>query len=244
MDEASGNRADAHGSNTLTDNNTVAALTGVINNGADFELSNSEYLSITDGSQSGLDLNSDFSISVWIKLEQLPSTSGTNFVIIAKDDATNERSYLVLIAPTSNSVSDRPRLLYWSGSGGAGLTALETASVGLSGGDVGAWVHLVYVVDLAAHTIEIFKNASSLGGRVDTGSATSIYNGTADVGVGARNPGGGGGLFFDGGMDEFGLWGRKLTSTEVTSLYNSGAGLAYPFASSVVPRMALLGAGV
>lgn len=33
---------------------------------------------------------------------------------------------------------------------------------------------------------------------------------------------------FDGRKDEIGIWDRELTATEVTQLYNGGAGLAYP----------------
>ena len=35
--------------------------------------------------------------------------------------------------------------------------------------------------------------------------------------------------YFSGALDEVGLWNRALSAAEVTSLYNGGAGLAYPF---------------
>ncbi|MFH1587496.1 MAG: LamG domain-containing protein, partial [Candidatus Diapherotrites archaeon] len=35
--------------------------------------------------------------------------------------------------------------------------------------------------------------------------------------------------FFTGTMDEVGVWNRALTAEEISSLYNSGSGLAYPF---------------
>ena len=41
----------------------------------------------------------------------------------------------------------------------------------------------------------------------------------------------GGSLYLDGKIDEVGIWSRALTSTEVTELYNSGSGLAYPFSA-------------
>ena len=34
---------------------------------------------------------------------------------------------------------------------------------------------------------------------------------------------------FDGVIDEVGLWSKVLSATEITDLYNSGAGFAYPF---------------
>jgi len=35
---------------------------------------------------------------------------------------------------------------------------------------------------------------------------------------------------FDGRIDEWGIWNRSLTASEISELYNSGAGLSYPFA--------------
>ena len=40
-------------------------------------------------------------------------------------------------------------------------------------------------------------------------------------------------MYFNGAMDEVGLWSKILTSTEITELYNSGSGLAYPFGITV-----------
>ncbi len=34
---------------------------------------------------------------------------------------------------------------------------------------------------------------------------------------------------WDGMLDEWGFWERELSSSEITQLYNSGAGLTYPF---------------
>ena len=40
---------------------------------------------------------------------------------------------------------------------------------------------------------------------------------------------------FAGTIDEVGVWGRVLSASEVTALYNSGAGVAYPFTGVTVP---------
>ena len=42
----------------------------------------------------------------------------------------------------------------------------------------------------------------------------------------------GSGYFVDGYIDEYGVWNRELSSTEVSDLYNSGSGLQYPFGES------------
>ena len=38
--------------------------------------------------------------------------------------------------------------------------------------------------------------------------------------------------YFNGAIDEVGVWSRALSSTEIAALYNSGSGLQYPFSSS------------
>lgn len=65
LNEASGTRNDSHGSNHLTDNNTVGSTVGKIGNAADLVRNNSENFSSTS---SDLDLTStqDWSFSVWV----------------------------------------------------------------------------------------------------------------------------------------------------------------------------------
>ena len=71
LEEASGTRNDAHGSNHLTDNNTVAQGTGKVGNCADFELDNSEYLSIADNAALSVG-DEDFTIQAWFNIEANP----------------------------------------------------------------------------------------------------------------------------------------------------------------------------
>ena len=224
MDETSGTRADSHGSNDLTDNNTVGSATGKINNGSDFELSNSEYLSITDAAQSGLDLSGDLSMSGWIKLEQLPSTAGQYFMIIGKDDTDQAsdagRQFNWIIDPSTNKM----RFLWWA----PALNNKESVSA-FAAGDVGTFVHVAVTLDISSRVVTFYVDGVAETGTNNSGSSTSIQNTDAPFCVGARQTtGGSGALFFDGVLDEIGIWDRVLTSTEIGQLYNSGAGLAYP----------------
>lgn len=52
-----------------------------------------------------------------------------------------------------------------------------------------------------------------------------------DMFLGMRGANGSGTLFLDGTLDEVSIWRRNLSSTEITSLYNNGAGCAYPFSA-------------
>lgn len=218
MDEASGNRADAHGANTLTDNNTVGAATGIINNAADFELSSSESLSITDAAQSGLDIVGDMSISMWIKPESMTASHG---LVTKFQDVAGSKSYRLHCTTTTIDLT---------------LTAngiLETAASWTFTLSAGTWYHLVLAYTASAGSADLYINNSSQGTK--TGLSTSIFNSMSVFRLGARSSA----LdvaeqFYDGLMDEVGIWSRVLTSGEVTSLYGGGAGLAYPLSTTSI----------
>ena len=73
LDEESGTRDDAHGSNDLSDNNTVGFTAGKYSNAASFILANSEYLSIGDNnSLSTGDI--DFTLGCWVEIASKPGT--------------------------------------------------------------------------------------------------------------------------------------------------------------------------
>lgn len=71
LDEVSGTRSDeTSNSNDLTDNNTVPQeATCQFDECADFTAGNSEYLSITDASQTGLDFTGDYTLMAWISAD-------------------------------------------------------------------------------------------------------------------------------------------------------------------------------
>lgn len=71
LEEASGTRVDSHGTNDLTDNNSVGSTTGIVGTAAQFNGSN--YLTKTTP---GFGFSGDFSIQVWLKYtyDGLPDT--------------------------------------------------------------------------------------------------------------------------------------------------------------------------
>jgi len=211
LDEASGSRADSTANaHTLTDNNTVLAATGVINDGADFESANSEYLSRANASLGNLSPgDQDFSISCWIKLE----STGTEMEIMGVWEPTgNQREWMVRI--TTGAV---PRFIVSSdGAGGGSLTFVDWGSA-LS---TGVWYHVVAYHDAVNNLLGIVVNA---GTPVTAAFSGGPFQGTGDFTVGRR----GNGAYFDGVIDEAGFWTRVLSSTDRSALYNSGSGRAY-----------------
>lgn len=214
MDEASGTREDAHGANDLTDNNTVASATGKINSGADFELSNSEYLSITDASQVGLDFATNFAFSFWLKIETVPGGDGYFYIINKGYEGGTVRQYAVVYERFGGNWLDVN--LSSAGSGGAAALHLSWLPV------AGTWYHIVISYNASAGTCDCWING--VAQTQGTGGPATIYNGSDPLWIGR-----GEGVYLDGIIDELSMWSRPLTSGEVAELYNAGAGLAYPF---------------
>lgn len=202
LDEASGNRADSHGSATLTDNNTVGSATGKINNGADFEFDNAEHLS-----NAAFAAGTACSVSAWVKFE---AVRGYTPVLHIKDGS----NHMPYFAP-NNALRF---CCYLQTTGGqisvdeaSGGTELQAATD----------YHAVLTYDNATG-IRIYINGS-LERQGSTGQGNMV-SATAALAIGFEI---GTGRYFDGVIDEVGFWSRALTSDEVTELYNGGNGLSY-----------------
>lgn len=223
LDETSGNAADPQGSNTLTNNNTVTYVPAVINNGADMELSSSQSLSITDGSQSGLDITGDLSVSMWIKPE---SITGDDALLTKFDSTGNQRSYAFTYFSTNF-------LAFLTSSNGTNAVQKSVAQTWV----IGTTYYVSVVYDASAGSAEFYVDGSKIG-STQTGYHTSLHNGTAPFHLGALNVTAT--SFFDGVMDEVGIWDRTLSAAEISELYNGGAGLAYPFTGDAfTPRVTI-----
>jgi len=205
LDEASGTRNDSHGTNHLTDNNTVGRATTDLGLGADFEASSSEYLSRASNAslQTG---DIDFTFALWFVRE-----SSGGYVLLGKDSDSTGRDY------TIDTVGGNVRL-YING-GGGGLIAQATMV------DVVGSKHLVVAWhDATANTLNIQVN-NGVVSSVGTGGAAPPVS-AAEFRIGAREYGGAEG-YTDGVVDQVGFWKRVLTTSERARVYNNGQGLLY-----------------
>jgi hypothetical protein len=213
FDESSGNASDSNGSNTLTNTNTATFGAGKINNGTSLARVSSQYFTIADASQSGLDITGDMTIQAWVKPATL--TAATYYPILTKFAASNVSYLLRFYGDTLRMTT--------SSDGTA-----ETGNIIASSISTGSFIHIVMVYTASSGSVTAYINGSAQ--TPVTGFSTSIYNGTGALGVGALGAGADTN-FFDGMVDEVGIWNRALTAAEVTQLYNGGAGLAYPLSS-------------
>jgi hypothetical protein len=206
MDEAAaGARADSTGTNNLTDlNGNVSSATGKINAGALFGGNGSLYIA----SNSSVQVTGDFTFSAWVRVDAQPANlSG----IIAKyGGGAGLQDYL---------------LGYQSAAGGGAGFLFGLPDGGTSFALVGAtvpngqWHHLVGWFDSsdgkARLRVDDATTYVSSASGVTTQSGSSLTIGSTDAGA----------YPLTGIVDEVGFWKRKLTSAEITALYNGGSGL-------------------
>ena len=87
--------------------------------------------------------------------------------------------------------------------------------------NTGAWNHLAYVKSTTGSTgtVTIYYNGSSIAsGPIPNGSNFGSESGTSSIGrsyAASHYP-------FNGKIDEFSFWGSALSSSDITSIYNSG----------------------
>lgn len=209
LDEASGDAADSVGSNTMSNQGTTGYTACLINNGIDLGTANTtKYFKRADAL--GLSLGGDRSFSLWVKMRT--EQSGTSDIMS------------INIAGTPGTYT---RLTYYYDSGTRYITDGGRASGTEYAVNLGtsSWHHFVYVVSGSGFTIYVDGTSRM------TGTINSSNVGANSFAFGANYAGS---LFLNAYMDEIGVWSRAITSAEVTALYNSGNGLAYPFTTTSI----------
>lgn len=204
LDEASGTRSDAYGSNHLTDNNTVGQAAGKVGNAADFIAANLEYLNRADNALLSMG-DIDFTLACWVWVNSLP---GTSMGIVTKWQGSLE--YMIYYRGFTQNFAFIVNNGGYGECNPAGPTTANT------------WHFVVAWHDSVANTVNL---------QIDNGAITSnpwsngVTDGTDYFGIGNYSAG----QWLGGRVDELGLWKRVLTAAERDYLWNGGAGRAYPF---------------
>jgi hypothetical protein len=216
MDESSGTRADELGTNALAEfENVVNNAAGKLNNAASMGGTGAAQSLWKSGGHSSVQFTSSFSIACWLFFNNVASTSGG---IVSKFDGT-VTSYMLHFQSGGS-----PFVRFIVNPGG-GDTTLNSSTV-LS---VSTWYFVVAWFDDSANEIGISVND---GTPNTTAFASSLSGGAGNLRimrstVDGEEP--------NGRIDGLGIWSRALTSGERTELYNSGAGIDYPFGPVVSP---------
>lgn len=223
LDESSGNAVDSTGNGfTLTNTNTVTYAAAKINNGAFFGAVNTDkVLSSTSGL--GID-GGTMSITAWIYRD---AAAGNTKWFFATFNSGSKVGYKFRYNSGIQAARDR-----------VGTSEDLTTAQSISND---TWTFVAMTYD--GTTVRCYVNAgtpqtvaSSGNGSAGSGQQTGVGANTSDTG--SYNN------YWQGNVDEVGVWSRALSDSEITELYNAGAGLTYPFIATASPKLfTLLGVG-
>lgn len=203
LDESSGTRSGVLGVENLTPTNGVASASGIITNAISLNGSNQYVIGTTNGA---LAFSGSFSWSVWAN----PSALSGQQILVSKWSSTGEYDLFY-----DNNVHQW--LFYISDSGNVshhvGVSATPT---------LGNWYHITAWFDAPGQTVNL---------AIEGVGTNSVSTGAVTVGdkaqlfwIGAEQNS----LFWNGLIDEVGVWNRVLTDDERLSLYCSARSYPWP----------------
>jgi len=201
--------ADVKGGYNLVGTNTPHWTTsGKIGNATNISLGDSEFWYNSSGD---LMLNGSVSVNAWITV----NSANGNAVAISKgmDTASGGNRYSIRVDAAGTKARSQTRFT-------GGTSQVDTTSTMSTGN----WYMITYVKNTTG--ILVYYNGVLEGYVANANAyATPVENDNFMIGgmyeSGAEN------YFWDGAIDEVGVWNRELTAAEVTQLYNSGTGITY-----------------
>jgi hypothetical protein len=216
LDEGSGNAIDAHGSNDLTDTNTVgASATAKQGTSRDFATgAPGDYFNLADNADMGLGSDDAFTWAGWAR-NRTDFQSGT--VVFGKwsSGGGNDGAYSLYIKGANFRYT-------FAIANGSSVTEVSDTTVFPTPAET--WAFIVCWHDPSADKIFIQVNNDATPDEAAwSGGTHSSETNPFRLGHDSGAYGGS----WDGLLDEWGFWKRVLTSDERTWLYNSGSGRSY-----------------
>ena len=177
----------------------------------DFEQSSSQYLSIADASQTGLDITGSITIEAWVKLESLPADGGNNPIVTKYN---SNKSYFLAFRNDGGVYKIR-----WIISDDGTTQESELSSAITLNTATWYYVAIVWTGGTGAYT---FYFGSGVPTAVNSSSTTmtSIANTDAPFYIGTQAGGGSPAEFFDGLIDEVRVWNTTKTLGQIQASYN------------------------
>lgn len=207
LDETEAGAAiDSHDDNDGTNHGADINQDGKLNRSYNFVAVSGDYVNIPDSEN--IDITGNFTICCWVKTTHNPA-GDVGIVDRGYGDAVVGGYYLLLGSTT----------FLRGGFRHAGGHVIATGDTSISTGN---WVHIAVTFD--GDNVRIYLN-----GALEATSAPTAVNPPSsenDIVFGGRVSLNG---WYNGLIDEIGLWDRQLVLSEIQELYNDGAGLAYPF---------------
>ena len=206
LDESSGVVVDELGNYDGTNAGATRGVTGILDDAFDFNVNSVSFLTAPL-------LTNDFSVGIWINSNSL---SGYDYAI---SNANAGDGHMLFQISTDD---DNLWIRQYRTAGdhqGFGATSLST----------GTWYYVVFV-----------SNSTGFYGYLDGNLEISVLNsnplytsGDEGLYLGVKHYSSTSEDYWDGKLDEIGIWERALTESEIVYLYNSGGARAYPYGGSV-----------
>ncbi len=217
---------DSVGSLNLTAQGTVTYTSGLIGNAA--TVVTGGYLKATTQPMTYTQAGTAFSTNGWIKFTSTIAADTNHFTCWFRcTDTTNIYQFGSGYDGAGGVWSFN--MFPNSGGGTTATTYTNTPSQN-------TWYMLTTVYD--GSTLSMYLNGSAVGTPASLTKGTFALN-SQRIDVSGNEANGA-----NQQVDEMGIWTRVLTTGEITSLYNGGVGLQYPFSTQTAARKALLGVGV
>lgn len=201
LDETTGDRADAHGTTTLSPTNNPGTMAGVKGNALLLNSASAQYVAGSDNTGISLN-NTPFTISGWTRFSALPST---NPIIINKWGGVGAYEYAITLSTTG-------QLWFGVSSNGTVYTGVGSAQI-LS---PNTWYHFAAVYD--GTKLALYINA---GIPTTLSYNAGIFDGNNPFVLGTW------GSNISQAIDEVSIYKRALSPAEIAWLYNNGAGRSY-----------------
>lgn len=205
----------------LTGYNTPGWATGIIGNATDLELSSSEYW--TEAIASGnFSFNTSFSINAWVKPE-----SQSNWQTIA--------------ALSMDSASGGMRWALRTGSTGTNFTGYSRTSatdqvVSGTGFNTASWYMMTYSFNSSG--LYLYINGALNSTLLQSSTLDTIVE-KRNMSIGSYYELGNWVSYFDGLVDEVGMWNRTLSDSEVSQLWNNGSAITFTNNFDSAPNVTL-----
>lgn len=205
----------------------VVYTSGKIGQAANFDafsrvvdIPDTDFLSFTTGG--GNDV--PFSMSIWVLFNSFSSTG--NWIINKRTNASGGDEWHLVYSTSLN------RLVFvkFDRTNSANIQGIQSPASPFS---LSTWYHIVYTDDgtktnagMKMYINGVLQTTTNL----NSGTYTGMPNGSSITRMGDASFGLSTLTRHNGYIDETAIWkNRILTQSEVTSLYNSGSGITYPF---------------
>jgi hypothetical protein len=166
------------------------------------------------GASANLAVNTG-SVSCWVYMPTLPVLDG---VIFEKGDMSDQLYGYGMYYSSG-------RLVFETANNTSHTNYMANTGVTLQAGQ---WYHVVCTWN-GTSVVTYLNGTETLSATESTPVTFNNYDFALGKNLHTNTAG------FAGTIDEVGVWGRVLSAGEVTALYNSGAGVSYPFSGVIVP---------